>query len=726
MKKISFLKIFALLSLMLLGFTNTSFGQGIILPFQSDFSALGGNSDGSGGSSTAIPESLMPAGFLYEGSQRLYQGGQKIRFGASNEIGILPSDLIHPNGASNIKIIFDAFAWPQTSGSPKTAQMIITYGSQTEEITVAGKVGWPLEDSELIEYSCQFTAISTPTSLIFQTAAGTSTNEYRLFFANVRIIDAGASPQVATPTFSPIGGNFLTPQNVTISCATEGATIRYTTDGSNPTESSPIFTTPINVAVTTTIKAIAIKTGLDNSSIASATYTFPIDVPNIAAFKDANSSTNTTLYRITGDVTFVFRNGRNVYIKDATAGLLIYDNSPSTITHEYNNGEVISGGVSGTCTIYNGLYELIPAVNIAVGTPGAPVQPITLTMENLLANFASYESQLVKLENIIFDEGTFGSGSAANIIIHQNDEQMVCRNHYGTLLGYETDPTISFDVTGFAIPFNTDRQIAPRDLNDIVEHEDKPLLSGTVTITGSAVFGETLTAVADLTSTPEIPNIGALTYQWMRSGVIISTNNIATYTLGQADIDHKITVMVTAAFCDGNVISAATDIVIKAFQLPPGAPSLASKTDISITLVEIPGCEYRRDGGTWQTSTIFDGLTPKTTYSFEARKAETATHFASEPGATAQFTTNPEGVNENEFNKIYVYSFLNSVFINKDAFVEIKQVEIFDMRGRLVYQGTINSEKTVVTLHVPSGIYHVILILPNGEVTRTTKVLIMK
>ena len=85
-----------------------------------------------------------------------------------------------------------------------------------------------------------------------------------------------APEQVATPTFSPAEGEFSEAMNVTISCATEDATIYYTTDGSTPTAQSTAYSEPISVSTTTTIKAIAIKSGWMNSEIAEATYTIII------------------------------------------------------------------------------------------------------------------------------------------------------------------------------------------------------------------------------------------------------------------------------------------------------------------------------------------------------------------------------------------------------------------------------------------------------------------
>lgn len=78
---------------------------------------------------------------------------------------------------------------------------------------------------------------------------------------------------VATPTFSPAGGTYTGAQSVTIGCATAGATIHYTTDGSTPTTSSSVYSDAINVTSSCTIKAIAVKSGMNNSEVASATYT---------------------------------------------------------------------------------------------------------------------------------------------------------------------------------------------------------------------------------------------------------------------------------------------------------------------------------------------------------------------------------------------------------------------------------------------------------------------
>jgi formylglycine-generating enzyme required for sulfatase activity len=84
---------------------------------------------------------------------------------------------------------------------------------------------------------------------------------------------------VATPTFNPPGGEtYTTAQNVTISCATEGATIFYSIDGSTP---SILYNEPVNIAATATLKAKASKSGWTDSQITSATYTISAPPPPV-------------------------------------------------------------------------------------------------------------------------------------------------------------------------------------------------------------------------------------------------------------------------------------------------------------------------------------------------------------------------------------------------------------------------------------------------------------
>jgi hypothetical protein len=89
-------------------------------------------------------------------------------------------------------------------------------------------------------------------------------------------------PPAATPTISPNGGTFTNSQTVSLACASPGTSIRYTTDGSAPTDTvGMLYSAPFTVGVSATIKAVAFGPGFSTSAVASADFT--INLPTAAA-----------------------------------------------------------------------------------------------------------------------------------------------------------------------------------------------------------------------------------------------------------------------------------------------------------------------------------------------------------------------------------------------------------------------------------------------------------
>lgn len=80
-------------------------------------------------------------------------------------------------------------------------------------------------------------------------------------------LDLAAGHVVEAPAFSVAGGAYSSPQTVAITCATTGAVIRYTTDGSDPAVSGTVYSAPLLVAAgTTELRAVASKLGLQAAS----------------------------------------------------------------------------------------------------------------------------------------------------------------------------------------------------------------------------------------------------------------------------------------------------------------------------------------------------------------------------------------------------------------------------------------------------------------------------
>ena len=80
--------------------------------------------------------------------------------------------------------------------------------------------------------------------------------------------------QLSTPTFSPPGAGYKNGQMVTINTPTAGAQIFYTVDGTNPSVNSFQYMTPLEIykAGTTSVKAIVVKNGYEQSQVATAEY----------------------------------------------------------------------------------------------------------------------------------------------------------------------------------------------------------------------------------------------------------------------------------------------------------------------------------------------------------------------------------------------------------------------------------------------------------------------
>ncbi len=99
--------------------------------------------------------------------------------------------------------------------------------------------------------------------------------------------NAGAvNEYVARPVMNQAAGNYSGSVSVAISCATPGATVYYTTDGSEPTTASTVYASPINISTTTVLRARAFLTGTPDSFTESNTYFINVNhtLPIISIF----------------------------------------------------------------------------------------------------------------------------------------------------------------------------------------------------------------------------------------------------------------------------------------------------------------------------------------------------------------------------------------------------------------------------------------------------------
>ncbi len=158
------------------------------------------------------------------------------------------------------------------------------------------------EDATSLGARCDYINSNGYGGLIIWEISG-DTSDYELTtVAYNKLIGSNQTQTVATPVISPAAGTYASAQSVTITCATSGAQIRYTTDGSEPTTSSALYSAALTVSTTTTVKAKAFKSGMNNSATATAAYTIgttqtvatPVFSPAAGTYTSAQSVTITS------------------------------------------------------------------------------------------------------------------------------------------------------------------------------------------------------------------------------------------------------------------------------------------------------------------------------------------------------------------------------------------------------------------------------------------------
>ena len=165
-------------------------------------------------------------------------------------------------------------------------------------------------------------------------------------------------------------------------------------------------------------------------------------------------------------------------------------------------------------------------------------------------------------------------------------------------------------------------------------------LGGSVTVDGTAKYGETLKA----NTTGLVGHIGTLSYQWTRNDVDIEGATGNTYTLTKDDINAKISVVVTDSVAQGSVSGTLVGPVEKA-----DGPKAVIDFTLTFTLNEdgetytatispVEGAEYSFDGETYSDVNTMTGCAPDTAYIGYLRMAETDTHKAGAVSRVSQIT----------------------------------------------------------------------------------------
>lgn len=392
---------------------------------------------------------------------------------------------------------------------------------------------------------------------------GTTTTNRQTVIDNITwtaYSDGPVTPTVATPTFTPTSALYFAPVSVSLGTTTDGASIYYTTNGDDPTEASTLYVDPFTVSSTTVVKARAYKDEMNASAIATATYSFPTAVSDIATLR--SQATGATVYTLTGEAVLTLQTvTRNTkFIQDATAAISI-DDPAGIITTSYSVGDGITG-ITGTLGVFRGMLQFTPVTDPGAATStGNVVVPLAVTMEQLADNQARVITvSSVLISDVASGDGTFVQGR--NYPMNSSDLYLL-RTAYSDLpwLGMAI-PATQQDVTGVVVVYDDLKQLVPRTSADFV---NTPVATPLITVREISV--PQMEALVDESTTETISVSGYNLTEAITLAVTgddaamfsLSTYSIAAVEGSVNDVSVTITYAPTAAGTHAATITLSSD-----------------------------------------------------------------------------------------------------------------------------------------------------------------------
>ena len=272
----------------------------------------------------------------------------------------------------------------------------------------------------------------------------------------------GTAPAVATPV---IAGEtpFTESTEVTITCATDGASIYYTTDGSEPTSQSTAYTAAFSITETTTVKAIAYDATGAASSVATKTFEKEEGPASCATVAEINALEDNTEFTFTGRLVVSGHahatSGSNnwLYAQDATGGTLMFK-----ATQDYQKGDVIPAGFTGTRATFGGVAQVQSLANM---------QPATETEELVAEELTPSQ---ISSENVYRYAVIKGATVNDNNIVVGEESVVIYNNRFNTEIPADEK---TYDVYGITSSFNGTPQFMPLEFVEVVEKTETPTIA---------------------------------------------------------------------------------------------------------------------------------------------------------------------------------------------------------------------------------------------------------
>lgn len=188
-----------------------------------------------------------------------------------------------PPASVTAKLTSGIFVATPLNGADVTSPFTVTASATTCESLPVISMSYSIDDGQAVvepaSFNAQVSAIPGPHVLHVKCWGQDVSGEVLMS------INVASSAAAATPSFSEPSGTYASTQTVSISSATAGSTIYFTTDGSVPSTSSYRYSGPVAVASSMVLQAIAMAPGYTNSGLAQASYVISVpNGPNIPSF----------------------------------------------------------------------------------------------------------------------------------------------------------------------------------------------------------------------------------------------------------------------------------------------------------------------------------------------------------------------------------------------------------------------------------------------------------
>ena len=369
-------------------------------------------------------------------------------------------------------------------------------------------------------------------------------------------------PTVVAPTILPEEREFASSVEVSMTCATTGATIYYTVDGTDPTTSSTAYTAPFTLNATTTVKAIAVL-GNETSQVVTAKFT-KTGIETIAAAQDLPTSGTQANFTFVGNAVVTFHNGNHLFIRDGSGSGLIY--GVNAETKKYENGDVLTPGWKAKNYVYQEYTpEFTNPSGVGSTVNNGPVAPESLTTL-ALADVNKYAS----MSNV-----TITRNDGQNYYITVGEQEICLRRAYTDLVN-ELEVGKVYNVEGVVAVFEGAPQLNLTKVTLVKQAPELAFNPASVTVyEGVQDFPEpALTAPEGVTvqnytsSNPDVvtvDNEGKVTIVGVGTAVITATTAENTYYLSgtatynveikakeAAGLSFGVTDPVAATYGDGN------------------------------------------------------------------------------------------------------------------------------------------------------------------------------